>query len=75
MRTPPYRTAYCGPSGVLNIEVSLYRTAYCGPKGVLIIEVSITVYLKSLDSIASNYCYDTNYYASHMKPYELSKYI
>ena len=36
-----YRTAYCGPSGVLIIEVSLYRTAYCGPNGVLTIEVSL----------------------------------
>ena len=36
-----YRTAYCGPNGVLIIEVSLYRTAYCGPNGVLIIEVSL----------------------------------
>ena len=36
-----YRTAYCGPYGVLIIEVSLYRTAYCGLSGVLIIEVSL----------------------------------
>ena len=36
-----YRTAYCGPSGALIIEVSLNRTAYCGPNGVLIIEVSL----------------------------------
>ena len=33
-----YRTAYCGPSGVLIIEVLLYRTVYCGPD-VLSIEV------------------------------------
>ena len=37
--TSIYRTAYCGPRGVLSIEVSLYRTAYCVPNGVLIIEV------------------------------------
>ena len=36
-----YRTAYCGPNGVLIREVSLYRTAYCGPNGVLIVEVSL----------------------------------
>ena len=36
--TSTYRTAYCGPSGVLIIEVPLYRTVYCGPNGVLIIE-------------------------------------
>ena len=37
--TSIYRTAYCGPNGVLIIEVSLYRTVYCCPSGVLIIEV------------------------------------
>ena len=43
IRTSPciYRTAYCGPIGVLIMEVSLYRTAYCGPNGVLIMEVSL----------------------------------
>ena len=30
---------YCGPNGVLVVEVSLYRTAYCGPNGVLIVKV------------------------------------
>ena len=41
-----YSTVYCGPKGVLNIEVSLYRTVNSGPKGVLSIEVSLyrTVY-------------------------------
>ena len=38
-----YRTAYCGPNGVLSIEVSLYRTNYCGPSGVLSIEVSLYI--------------------------------
>ena len=38
-----YRTACCGPSGVLIAEVSLYRTACCGPNGVLITEVSLRV--------------------------------
>ena len=39
--TPPYRTADCGSSGVLIIEVTLYKTVYCGPNGVLILEVSL----------------------------------
>ena len=39
--TSIYRTAYCGPSGVLITEGSLYRTAYCGPSGVLTIEGSL----------------------------------
>ena len=44
--TSSYRTVYCGPNGVLIIEVPLYRTVYCGPSGVLIIEVPLyrTVY-------------------------------
>ena len=39
-------SVYCGPNGVLSIEVSLYRTGYCGPNGVLIIQVPLyrTVY-------------------------------
>ena len=41
MDTSINRTAYCGPSGVLIVEVSLYRTAYCGPSGVLIVDVSL----------------------------------
>ena len=36
-----YKTAYCGPNGVLTIEVPLYRTVYCGPHGVLTIEVPL----------------------------------
>ena len=41
-----YRTVYCGPNGVLIIDVPLYRTVYCDPNGVLNIEVSLyrTVY-------------------------------
>ena len=39
-----YIGLYCGPKGVLIIEVPLYRSVYCGPKGVLITEASCTPY-------------------------------
>ena len=70
-----YRTAYCGPNGVLIREVSLYRTAYCGPNGVLIREVFVcdyhvcswlgfTVDLTDVHSVIHNFCIDIYTYCA-----------